>query len=38
MPYPSPDLRLIAVDMDGTLLDGAGRIPEALWPLLDRLH
>ena len=38
MPFPSPDLRLIAVDMDGTLLDGHGRIPEALWPLLDRLH
>ncbi|MCC2031390.1 Cof-type HAD-IIB family hydrolase [Microbacterium allomyrinae] len=38
MPFPSPDLKLIAVDMDGTLLDGAGRIPDALWPLLDRLH
>jgi Cof subfamily protein (haloacid dehalogenase superfamily) len=38
MPYPSPDLRLIAVDMDGTLLDGDGRIPDALWPLLDRLY
>ena len=38
MPCPSPDLRLIAVDMDGTLLDGDGRIPEAIWPLLDRLH
>jgi len=38
MPFPSPDLRLIAVDMDGTLLDGDGRIPEALWPLLERLH
>jgi Cof subfamily protein (haloacid dehalogenase superfamily) len=38
MPFPSPDLRLIAVDMDGTLLDGDGRIPEGLWPLLDRLH
>ncbi|WP_106814927.1 Cof-type HAD-IIB family hydrolase [Microbacterium timonense] len=38
MPFPSPDLRLIAVDMDGTLLDGEGRIPDDLWPLLDRLH
>jgi Cof subfamily protein (haloacid dehalogenase superfamily) len=38
MPFPSPDLRLIAVDMDGTLLDDDGRIPDALWPLLDRLH
>ncbi|MDW4571888.1 Cof-type HAD-IIB family hydrolase [Microbacterium sp. M3] len=38
MPFPSPDLKLIAVDMDGTLLDGDGRVPDALWPLLDRLH
>ena len=32
-----PDIRLIAVDMDGTLLDGEGHIPDALWPLLDEL-
>ncbi|GAA2010613.1 Cof-type HAD-IIB family hydrolase [Microbacterium ulmi] len=32
------DIRLIAVDMDGTLLDGAGSIPDELWPLLDELH
>ncbi|MDZ8201206.1 Cof-type HAD-IIB family hydrolase [Microbacterium sp. SSW1-59] len=38
MTFPAADLRLIAVDMDGTLLDGEGRIPDALWPLLDRLH
>ncbi len=38
MPFPADDLRLIAVDMDGTLLDEHGRIPETLWPLLDRLH
>lgn len=31
------DIRLIAVDMDGTLLDGDGHIPDALWPLLDEL-
>jgi 2-phospho-L-lactate guanylyltransferase len=31
------DIRLIAVDMDGTLLDGEGRIPDDLWPLLDEL-
>lgn len=37
MPFPSPDLKLIAVDMDGTLLDGEGHVPDALWPLLDRL-
>lgn len=35
---PAPDIRLIAVDMDGTLLDGDGRIPDTLWPLLDELH
>jgi len=34
----TPDIRLIAVDMDGTLLDPAGRIPDGLWPLLERLR
>ncbi len=34
----TPDIRLIAVDMDGTLLDADGRIPDALWRLLPRLH
>jgi len=29
------DLRLVAVDMDGTLLDDAGRVPASLWPLLE---
>src|SRR5690349_17125965 len=38
MPFPSPDLKLIAVDMDGTLLDGDGRVPDARSLLLDRLH
>ncbi len=32
------DIRLIAVDMDGTLLDGDGRIPADLWGLLGELH
>lgn len=32
------DLRLVAVDMDGTLLDADGRIPTGLWPLLERLR
>jgi Cof subfamily protein (haloacid dehalogenase superfamily) len=32
-----PDIRLIAVDMDGTLLDGEGRVPEKLWPLLTEM-
>lgn len=31
----SADPRLIVVDMDGTLLDEHGRIPDELWPLLD---
>ncbi|MFT4211627.1 MAG: Cof-type HAD-IIB family hydrolase [Microbacterium sp.] len=31
---PSPDIRLVAVDMDGTLLDADGRVPDGLWPLL----
>ncbi len=30
-----PDLRLVAVDMDGTLLDAQGRVPDRLWPLLE---
>lgn len=32
------DLRLVAVDMDGTLLDEHGQVPADLWPLLDRLR
>lgn len=31
------DIRLIAVDMDGTLLPPDGQIPGALWPLLRQL-
>jgi len=30
-------MKLVAVDMDGTLLDAQGRVPEGLWPLLDEL-
>lgn len=40
-PEPQPaaaDIRLIAVDMDGTLLDGEGKVPDSLWPLLERLR
>lgn len=33
-----PDVRLVVVDMDGTLLDGEGQIPEDLWPLLVRMR
>lgn len=32
-----PDVRLVVVDMDGTLLDEHGEVPDALWPLLERL-
>ncbi len=32
------DIRLIAVDMDGTLLRPDGSIPDGLWPLLERLR
>ena len=33
-----PDVRLIAVDMDGSLLDDEKRIHATFWPLLDELH
>ncbi len=33
----TPDIRLIASDMDGSLLDERGRVPETLWPVLDEL-
>ncbi|WP_329141348.1 Cof-type HAD-IIB family hydrolase [Streptomyces sp. NBC_00670] len=33
-----PDIRLVVTDMDGTLLDGEGRIPEDFWPLLRRME
>jgi Cof subfamily protein (haloacid dehalogenase superfamily) len=34
---PRPDIRLIAADMDGTLLDQDDRLHEHLWPLIDEL-
>ncbi|GAA3029010.1 Cof-type HAD-IIB family hydrolase [Microbacterium dextranolyticum] len=34
----TPDIRLIAVDMDGTLLLPDGTIPDGLWTLLERLR
>ncbi|MDF9714585.1 MULTISPECIES: Cof-type HAD-IIB family hydrolase [unclassified Nocardioides] len=41
-PLDLPDLpaglRLVVVDMDGTLLDGRGEVPDGLWPLLERLR
>ncbi len=32
------DVRMVVADMDGTLLDGAGQIPDRFWPLLERMH
>lgn len=36
-PTEQADIRLIVSDMDGTLLDDDGRVPDAFWPLLDDL-
>jgi Cof subfamily protein (haloacid dehalogenase superfamily) len=33
----TPDIRLIALDLDGSLLDDAKRIDDGFWPLLDEL-
>lgn len=33
-----PDIRLIACDMDGTLLDDDNAIHDDFWPLIDQLH
>jgi Cof subfamily protein (haloacid dehalogenase superfamily) len=38
LPSEPVDIRLVVTDMDGTLLDGDGRIPEGLWPLLAELR
>jgi Cof subfamily protein (haloacid dehalogenase superfamily) len=35
---PRPDVRLIATDLDGTLVDDAKRLHDELWPLIDELH
>jgi Cof subfamily protein (haloacid dehalogenase superfamily) len=35
---PRPDIRLIATDMDGTLVDDAKEIHDELWPLIGELH
>lgn len=32
------DLRLVVADLDGTLLDETGRLPDAFWPVLARLR
>ena len=36
-PNEPVDIRLIASDMDGTLLDADGRVPDRFWPLLEGL-
>ena len=38
LPQTVPDIRLIACDMDGTLLDNADRIHDDFWPLIEALH
>ncbi|GAA2483394.1 Cof-type HAD-IIB family hydrolase [Winogradskya humida] len=38
LPDGPADLRLVVADMDGTLLDEHGRVPDGLWPLLDRMR
>lgn len=35
---PVPDIRLLAVDMDGTLLDADHTVPRDFWPLVDQLY
>ena len=35
---PRPDIRLIAADMDGTLLDDEHELHDHFWPLVDELH
>ncbi|MFT4297071.1 MAG: HAD family hydrolase [Micropruina sp.] len=38
MPSEPIDLRLVVTDLDGTLLDADGRIPDRLWGVLERLR
>lgn len=35
---PRPDIRLIATDMDGTLLGDDRQLHAEFWPLIDQLH
>ena len=36
--FPPRLPKLIALDMDGTLLNAQGQIPEEFWPILERAH
>ncbi|WP_232226478.1 Cof-type HAD-IIB family hydrolase [Brachybacterium phenoliresistens] len=38
IPEGAVDLRLVVVDMDGTLLLPSGEVPAAFWPVLERLE
>lgn len=38
LPLLPHGIGLVAVDMDGTLLDGEGQIPDDLWPVVERLR
>ncbi|MCM0621201.1 Cof-type HAD-IIB family hydrolase [Nocardioides bruguierae] len=38
LPEGPLDLRLVLVDMDGTLLDEHGEVPEPTWAMIDRLR
>ncbi|WP_313358461.1 HAD family hydrolase [Corynebacterium variabile] len=35
---PVPDLRLVILDMDGTLLNGSDAVPDSFWELLPELR
>lgn len=32
------DVKLVVCDMDGTLLDGDGNVPDDFWPIVDAMH
>lgn len=38
LPEDRQDIRLVVCDMDGTLLDESGRVPDSFWPLLERMR
>lgn len=38
LPAHTPRPRLVALDMDGTLLDASGNVPEGFWELARRAH